>query len=156
MAVDGEAALSVLEDDVIVEPGRRTPVVAIELAVLHRDDATVEGCEDRHADVHLAEAPDVRVGSGVAVVGLRSAREVAKSRAGIEVDEVVRVEIAPEDSRLRIERELARSVRASRTGRGDGDHECKQRGNGEAAGHEARHRSHGQRTATGIPTSTNR
>ncbi len=132
------------------------PVVAIELAVLHRDDAAVERREDRDADVHLAEAADVRVGSGVTVVGLRSAGEVAQSRAGIEVDEVVRVEVAPEDPCLRIEGELSRSVRASRAGCRHGDHEREQQRDGEAAGHEARHRSQGQRTATGVPTSTNR
>ena len=90
--------VAVLDDDVVVEARVRRAVVAIELAVLHGDDATVERGEDGNADVHLAEAPDVRVDSGVAVVGLRAARVVADTGSGIEIDEVVRVEVAPEDA----------------------------------------------------------
>ncbi|HEU5491311.1 MAG TPA: hypothetical protein VFU84_11000, partial [Gaiellaceae bacterium] len=65
-----------LEDDVIVELGHGRAEVAVELAVLHRDDTAIERGEDRDSDVHLAKASEVRVGARVAVVRLRAAREV--------------------------------------------------------------------------------
>src|SRR5688572_8203467 len=132
--VDRETAHRVLEDDVVVETCTSLAVVAIELAVLHRDDAAVERGEDGHPDVHLAKAPDVRVCSRMPVVRLRPAGEVAHAWAGVEIDEVGRIQIAPEDPGLRVEGELTRSVRAARS-RGGRRHDEREQGNDEGSGH---------------------
>ena len=157
VTVDGEAPRPVLEHHVVVERRDGRSEAAVVLSVLDGEDPPLERCEDRHADVHLAKAPNRAVRARVTVVGLRPAVEVADPWPGIEIDEVRRVQVLPEDPRLREEGHLTGAVRSAGTRRETGHDEREDdRDEHATPSHRARHGIGGQRTETGVPTSTKR